>query len=83
MTEPRWSLLTGTFAHAHDDDDPLGIVSGSAHFHGSAPMAHRHLGPGQPAEVYDRLGTARWLLVREVRQILLELGLETARRPQV
>jgi hypothetical protein len=83
MTELRWSLLTGIFAHAHDNDDPLGIMPGSAHFHGSAPMAHRHLSPGQPAEVYDRLGTARWIMMREVRQILWELGLETARRPKV
>lgn len=75
MTKLTWTLVTGKFAHTHTSDDPLNVSSGSAHFHGSAPMAHRHPAPGAPAEVYDRLGTARWLLACEVKQMLREMGL--------
>lgn len=75
MAKLTWTLVTGRFAHTHADEDPLNVASGSAHFHGSAPLAHRHPVPGAPAEVYDRLATARWLLQCEVRQILWEQGL--------
>lgn len=79
MSQLSWSLVTGEFAHTHVADDPLGVAPGTAHFHGSAPMAHRHGGPGEPAEVFDRLGTARWLMRREVEQIRRTLGLDVAR----
>lgn len=75
MPQLTWSLLTGTLAHTHTKDDPRDVSGGSAHFHDSAPVAHRHPAPGAPAEIYDRLATARWLLQREVKQILEEQGL--------
>lgn len=79
MTQQHWSLLIGKFAHSHPEDDRLAVAHGSSHFHSSAPMGHRHTGPGTSAEVYDRLGTARWLMTREVAQIRDELGLGTTR----
>lgn len=75
MSQLTWSLVTGQFAHSHTEDDPRSVTSGTSHFHGSAPFGHRHLNHGAPAEIYDRLGTARWLLACEVKQILWEMGL--------